>query len=139
MVFSDAAQTPVVEYPYFDEGAIACEVRGSYADQSAETQNKVSYEWSYPLGEVVSELIAAGLRVQFLHEWPFACYPMFPFLVEGADGLWRLPPGMKSLPLQFSLRLNMLRNPCGKGPARGCRAGGCGKARPGRSRPVSGR
>ena len=53
---------------------------------------------------MVSELIAAGLRIEFLHEWPFACYPMFPYLVEGADGLYRLPPGIPGFPLEFSIR-----------------------------------
>ena len=108
MVFSDSAQStaqaPLVEYPYFDDGVIACSVQGSYADQAALTKSTTSYEWSYPLGEVVSQLIAAGLRIQFLHEWPFACYPMFHYLVEDAGGLWRLPDGVKSLPLQFSIR-----------------------------------
>jgi SAM-dependent methyltransferase len=104
MVFDDFASSPQVKYPYFDDGVIACDVQGSYADRSAETKSKHSYEWAYPLGEVVSELIAAGLRIQFLHEWPFTCNPMFPFLVESEKGLWRMPEGMKSLPLQFSIR-----------------------------------
>jgi len=104
MVFSETAPSPQLEYSYFDDGVIDCPVQGSYADPGAETKSKHSYEWAYPLGEVVSELVAAGLRVEFLHEWPYACYQMFPFLVEGEDGLWRLPPGMKSLPLQFSLK-----------------------------------
>jgi SAM-dependent methyltransferase len=104
MVFNDGAAQPELYYPYFDEGPIACEVHGSYADTTAETKTKVSYEWSYPLGDVVSSLIDAGLRIQFLHEWPFACYQMFSYLVQGHDHLWRLPEGMKSLPLQFSIR-----------------------------------
>lgn len=104
MVLSDTAASPLIEYPYFNDGVITSAVHGSYADPSAETKSKLSFEWAYPLGEVVSELIAAGLRIQFLHEWPYACYQMFPFLVQGRDGLWRLPPDMKSLPLQFSLR-----------------------------------
>jgi SAM-dependent methyltransferase len=104
MVFNEETATPVVKYPYFDEGMMAFPVQGSYADPSAETVNKTTYEWNYPLGEVVSELIAAGLQIEFLHEWPFACYPMFPYLVEGPDGLFRMPPGQLSLPLEFSIR-----------------------------------
>ncbi len=104
MVFDDEGSEPRLRYPYFDDGPIACEVKGSYADPTAQTHSRVSYEWAYPLGEVVSYLVEAGLRVQFLHEWPFACYQMFPFLAKGEDGLYRLPPGLPSLPLQFSLR-----------------------------------
>ena len=104
MVLNDGAAQPEMFYSYFDEGPTVCEVHGSYADPTAETQTRVSYEWSYPLGEVVTNLIAAGLRIQFLHEWPYSCYQMFSYLVQGPDGLWRLPDGMKSLPLQFSIR-----------------------------------
>jgi len=105
MVLNDGPVTqPELHYPYFDEGMLRFDVQGSYADTTAETVSKVSYEWNYPLGEVVSALIDAGLRVEFLHEWPFTCYQMFPFLVKGEDGLYRLPVGTPSLPLQFSLR-----------------------------------
>ena len=102
MVLAD--EEPVLRYPYFDEGVVEWPVQGSYADPAAPTHSRVSYEWNYPLGEVVSCLIEAGLRIQFLHEWPFACYSMFPYMVKGEDGLYRLPPGVPSLPLQFSLR-----------------------------------
>ncbi len=99
-----ADDEPVLHDPYFNEGVVEWPVQGSYADTSAETHNRVSYEWNYPLGEVVSCLVEAGLRIQFLHEWPFACYQMYPYLVQSEDGLYRLPANVPSLPLQFSLR-----------------------------------
>ncbi len=99
-----ADEEPVLRYPYFNEGVVEWPVQGSYADPTAETRSRVSYEWNYPLGEVVSSLIEAGLRIQFVREWPFACYQMYPYLVKGEDGLYRLPPGVPGLPLQFSLR-----------------------------------
>jgi len=104
MLFDDMGSQPQLHYPYWNDGPIACDVQGSYADPQANIQEKKSYEWAYPLGEVVTNLIEAGLHIQFLHEQPYACYQMFPFLVEGADGLWRLPPGVPVIPLQFSLK-----------------------------------
>ncbi len=104
MLFDDMGSAPQLKYPYWSDGPIACEVQGSYADPQAETREKRSYEWAYPLGDVVSLLIDAGLRIEFLHEQPYTVYQMFPFLVEGADGLYRTPPGMPLLPLQFSLK-----------------------------------
>ncbi len=97
-------EEPVLHDPYFNEGVVEWPVQGSYADPSAETRSRVSYEWNYPLGEVVSCLVDAGLRIQFLHEWPYVCYQMFPYLVKGEDGFYHLPPGVPILPLQFSIR-----------------------------------
>ena len=104
MVFSETAFPPVVEFTYFDEGAIAWPVEGSYADRSAVLQAKTSYEWNYPLGEVLTYLVEAGLRIEYLHEWDFSVYNQFPYLQEGPDGLYRLPPGAPRLPLMFSLK-----------------------------------
>ena len=104
MVFSDQTDGWAVEYDYFNPDAQAFMVEGSYADRNATTQARTSYEWNFPLGTVVSSLIAAGLRLEFLHEFEHSVYPQYPFLVQGADGLWRVPPGMPRVPLLFSLR-----------------------------------
>ena len=62
-----------------------------------------SVEWQHGLGEVVCALIAAGLRIEILHEHDHTLFPRWPFLVR--DGrVWRLPEGTPSLPLMFSLR-----------------------------------
>ena len=45
------------------------------------------------LSEVVESLIAAGLTVEFLHEFPFSICRSFPFLERSADGFWRAPGG----------------------------------------------
>ncbi|MFN2595179.1 MAG: class I SAM-dependent methyltransferase [Actinomycetota bacterium] len=62
------------------------------------------YGWPYTLGEVVSAVANAGLRVEFLHEFPFSESPHVAYLVEGPDGLWRMPDDAGELPLVFSLR-----------------------------------
>jgi hypothetical protein len=79
-------------------------VKGSYADRSAPTEGLVSSGWDHSLGEIVTALIDAGLRIDFLHEFDFVHWRL-DFLVEGDDGRWRLPPGTKGeLPLYFSLK-----------------------------------
>lgn len=103
-VFSDHSDGWAVEYDYFDTRMLSFPVEGSYADRGAATQARTSYEWNYSLGTVVSSLIAAGLRLEFLHEFEHSVYPQFKFLIQGEDGLWRVPPGMPRVPLLFSLR-----------------------------------
>ncbi len=62
------------------------------------------YEWQHSMAEIVNALLAAGLRLQFLHEFPFSNYRALPGMARGADGWWRLSEGDGSIPLLFSLR-----------------------------------
>lgn len=76
---------------------------GSYADRSA-TVTQPAHEWSHPIADIVNALLAAGLRLEFLHEFPYCSYPHFPFMRRGADGWWWLPGRKASIPLMFSIR-----------------------------------
>ena len=76
---------------------------GTYADLEAPTVHNRSMEWNHGLGAVVSAVIAAGLRVEFLHEHDHTLFPRWPFLERRADGTYHLPEGMPSLPLMYTL------------------------------------
>lgn len=108
-VFEDEGVAPGelrLRYPYWShpDSPLRFEVHGSYADPTAPTEGLVEYGWDHSLGEIVTALIDAGLQLDFLHEFDFVDWPM-PYLVESADGRWRLPPGTSGqLPLFFSLR-----------------------------------
>jgi len=92
-------------YPYFPRREpLAVPVQGSYADPTAEVRQPVEYGWVHSMGEIVSAVAGAGLRIEFLHEFPFVEWPV-PFLIRHDDGTWRLPPDAGGeLPLFFSLR-----------------------------------
>jgi SAM-dependent methyltransferase len=65
----------------------------------------VVYGWPYSLGEIVSTLAEVGLRIEFLHEFPFSESPHLGFVVQRADGEWGLPPEVEGeLPLLFSVK-----------------------------------
>lgn len=68
---------------------VAVDVKGSYADPTAEAKTEKEYSWSHSLGEIVTALALAGLPIEFLHEWPFVDWEV-PFL-EKRDGRWWLP------------------------------------------------
>jgi SAM-dependent methyltransferase len=93
-----------VAYPYFNEGAMTWDEAGTYADSAAQTVHSRSTEWNHGLGEVVSALVAAGLRIEFLHEHDYTLFGRWPFLRREADGTYHLPEGTPSLPLMYSLR-----------------------------------
>ena len=62
------------------------------------------YEWQHSLGEIVTALIAAGLRIEFLHEFPISGYRAYPVMEQGDDGWWRFPKHNDSIPQMFSIR-----------------------------------
>lgn len=89
---------------FFSEEPERIEVTGSYATGGAGPAG-VQYVWDHSLGEVVTALIDAGLMIEFLHEFPYAARAKFPFMEQGEDGWWRLPPGQHgTIPFLFSLQ-----------------------------------
>jgi hypothetical protein len=56
------------------------------------------------MGGVLSALADAGLRIEFVHEHPFCAWEMFPFMVKGDDGYYRLREDPDRIPLMFSVR-----------------------------------
>ncbi|MDA1258511.1 MAG: class I SAM-dependent methyltransferase [Chloroflexi bacterium] len=95
------------QYPYFGEGvSLRFDPEGDdsdYADPSFSSQES-TFEWFHPMSEIVGALIDAGLVIERFREYPFVTYKARQGMVEGEDGLWRLPPGVVPLPLMFSLR-----------------------------------
>jgi hypothetical protein len=80
---------------------------GTYADPAAVTQHNVTYEWTHRLGEVVTALIEAGLRIEFLHEFELCAFQRLPSMVPVEfDGRtwWRLPEAPERMPMMYSLR-----------------------------------
>ena len=63
-----------------------------------------SIEFHHGLGDTVSALIAAGLRLDLLHEHDFTLHARWPFLQRDVHGHYRLPAEVPALPLLYSLR-----------------------------------
>jgi SAM-dependent methyltransferase len=106
-VYDDSAKVTAmnVAFSYFSQREpISWEVPGSYADRSAVVENKMSHVWSHSLGDIVTVLLEADLHLEFLHEFQECVYQRFPFMSQDADGMWRLPDSLPSLPMMFSLK-----------------------------------
>ena len=89
--------------PYFSRDPVVTTNPRDYADPTAQLRNARQYNWIHPLGSVVSELIASGLRLCWLHEHDSVPWQMFEVLVEDAAGQYRWPD-RPWLPLSFSLK-----------------------------------
>jgi SAM-dependent methyltransferase len=106
LVLDDSAAQPDgrpgFSAPYFDNEPLAFDDPTDYADATARLTNSTTCEWSHPLGAVVTALIDAGLRLDWLHEHDAVTWRMFKCLTEGEDGLYRWPD-RPWLPLAYSL------------------------------------
>jgi SAM-dependent methyltransferase len=105
----------MVGYPYFEVPApIAYENANTYVD-GPPLKNQQGYEWNHGLGEIVTALIDAGLRLEFLHEHREIAWQALPWMA-GENAVppgsmhrrrehWRLPEAQRDLvPLMYSLK-----------------------------------
>ena len=77
-----------------------------YADPVAKITHG-SNEWTHSLGDIINALIGAGLRIEFLHEFPECFYQATPMMKQDKDGWWRVE-GSK-IPHTFSLKATKSR------------------------------
>jgi SAM-dependent methyltransferase len=88
--------------PYFSRDPVVYTEERDYIDPEATFTHPTSHSWIHPLGDIVTGLIEAGMRLNWLREHDAVTWAMFRILVQGEDGLYRWPD--KSwLPLAFSL------------------------------------
>ena len=95
--------------PHYDwrtpiDKPFAADVATTYNGSAKELRNKRVYEWIHPLSDIINSLRAAGLALAWLHEHDALTWDLFPNMVEGEDGLYRLPADFPQLPLSFSLK-----------------------------------
>jgi SAM-dependent methyltransferase len=92
-------------HPYFHDGPIRIEDDGTYADADTTVDTDGTVQYQHSLGEAVSALADRGLRVEFLHEFPWADFRMFEGMERDEEGRWWLPEDVPvDLPLTFSVR-----------------------------------
>jgi SAM-dependent methyltransferase len=98
-VFDDQLR-PAYRYFFEDEGYRE-HWDATYADLDADVHGE-SWEWSHPVSEIVGSLLAAGLRLERLDEFPWIPWPRFRGLVPGRlPRTWELPTG--HLPLSLHI------------------------------------
>jgi ubiquinone/menaquinone biosynthesis C-methylase UbiE len=92
-----------LEYPYFyTPEPIKYVAEGNYADPGHEFKHE-AYEWIHSLGDIVSALISEGLRIDFLHEFPYSPYNCCPFFTEYSPGRYVAKKYPNMVPLVFSI------------------------------------
>lgn len=90
---------------YFDRGPHRFGPGPSYASDSPDQTVGDGVEWTHTLGDFVNAVIAAGFRIEFLHEHPSDFFQRFKFMQRDDDGRWRLPGNLcDKVPMVMSMR-----------------------------------
>lgn len=92
-----------VQYDYFNRETIMEEEEGTYADRGAAIKLP-SFSWNHDLGEVLTALLDAGLRLERFTETDGSPHDCFANTVLGADGLYRIKGMEGKLPMVYGLR-----------------------------------
>src|SRR5205085_3637204 len=81
-VFDEKPTDFRVAYAYFSHEPIKSEEEGTYADRSAKMAHTVTYGWNHTFSEIFTALISAGLRIDFLQEFPLCAWENFLEMVR---------------------------------------------------------
>lgn len=108
MAFDDEAEAgdlpPPITFDYFGgTEPTSFDTASDYADEGVVLNSTQTYEWFHSLGEIVTSLCRAGLRIEFLHEHKVLAWRGVPGLVKQDDHYYGLPDSWPGIPLSFSI------------------------------------
>ena len=101
-VLDDASGTTVVR-DYFNAGPQVEDYPFTYTDGPA-LEHQRSVNFHHGLGEMITAMIDAGLRIEFVREYDFEVFGRFDTLRRLDDGTYRFPAGQPRVPMIFSVR-----------------------------------
>lgn len=91
--------------PYFRNGEpLRFESDETYTDSDTPMKERVTYSWVHTVGDILNSLIDAGLRIEFLHEFPFGFFARHPLMERREAGLWYFKDPKVSIPMTISIR-----------------------------------
>lgn len=109
-------QLLVITEPYFETAKPSeYDDEYTYVDGPA-LKNTKNYEWNHGIGEIVTALIDAGLRLEFLHEHREMAWAGLPWMIANDGSVagqsahqrrvtWSLPESQRDkVPLMYSLK-----------------------------------
>lgn len=91
-----------VGYDYFNTGALYETQDGTYTDGD-EGMSANYVEWNHGLGEVLTSLLGAGLRIDSFQEFDYSPYACFPDVVEIEPSKYRIASLEKLIPMVYAL------------------------------------
>ena len=91
-------------YSYFKSDPIIETKNTTYTDQrSVQMETFQEITWNHSLHEVMSALLAVGLKLTHFKEYPYSPYPCFSHIIETSPGQYQLKGLEDILPMVYSL------------------------------------
>jgi SAM-dependent methyltransferase len=89
-------------YSYFTRPEPDIEEEGTYTENGADVVAKLAV-WAHPISSVISALIAAGIQINRVNEFPFSPYNCFEGMEEREPGRYYLSCKGNDVPVVYSL------------------------------------
>ncbi|CAK9786861.1 unnamed protein product [Cutaneotrichosporon oleaginosum] len=95
---------PTLRFPYFNAAPMEWDEENTYVDAPQKLDATRSFQWNHGVGEVVTALIGAGLRIEVLEEHDSVPWEAMPGAMErrGLDE-WALKEYSGCMPLSYTL------------------------------------
>ena len=109
-IFDNDHETKLqIKYNYFHKiEPIEFVAEGSYASHGPHMDPLKEYEWDHSLSDIINSIIQAGLKIEFLNEYPFTPQPKYAFSEKNSNGYYILKNQKAEIPLLFTLKASKL-------------------------------
>jgi SAM-dependent methyltransferase len=96
----------IVKYPYFETAEpIVLSQGGTYVQTDAEFTHNLTHEWNHGLGQIVTALLDAGLRIDEFTEHDSVPWEALPGLMERTEAdEWRLADDPSRLACSYTIQ-----------------------------------
>jgi SAM-dependent methyltransferase len=107
-ILSEGDDYPTIAFDYFTDAAGYRDGGGVvYADSDTPVQANATVQWNHSLGDVVTAVVEAGLRIDSLREMDREVIQRWRVMDATEDGMFKLPADRPSLPLMYVLRASL--------------------------------
>lgn len=101
----ETAEPPSPRYPYFETAEpVVLDEPGTYVRTETVFTHGLTHEWNHGLGEIISAILAAGMRLTSLIEHDSVPWPALPGMIMDATGEWRLADHPERLAASYTLQ-----------------------------------
>lgn len=90
-------------YSYFTQKEPDIDEEGTYTENGEQAVARLA-TWAHPLSRVLNALIAAGIRIECVNEYPFSPYNCFANMQEREPGRFYLSHQGQDVPIVYSIR-----------------------------------
>lgn len=88
---------------YFSDKPVRIESEGTYVDRKAKIKTH-TYQWTHKLSDFINGALRVGLKLEFIHEFPFTVWERFPGLMKTKGRYYVMKDNKIKIPLLFSLK-----------------------------------